>query len=117
VGPGSLWRGGGKPGLFPKGRRPAPPEGSLAARPPLAQPTHAQSGKTEPANAAHRQIAGAENADPCRTLDLRVPARQPPIGLWPAPGLATIRALTQTPRGSAAVIFKGWTMAVPKRKT
>ena len=33
-------------------------------------------------------------------LVLRHPADQPSIGLWPAPGLATITALTQNPAGA-----------------
>ena len=83
----------------------------------LPNPLSAQSGEAEPQNAQDRQVGGAENADSRHALVLRRPADQPPIGLWPARGLATITALTQEPRGHLADNFKGWIMAVPKRKT
>ena len=89
---------------------------ALLLRGGAAEPALAQSGQAEPQNAQDRQVGGAENADPRRALVLRRPADQPPIGLWPAPGLATITALTQNARGAPAGNFKGWIMAVPKRK-
>ena len=83
----------------------------------LPNPLLRNPGKPSPQNAADRQVGRAEDADSRHALGLRRPADQPPIGLWPAPGLATITALTQEPRGHPADIFEGWIMAVPKRKT
>src|SRR6476646_5982986 len=95
MGPWHFRGGGGQPALLQQKRVRAHAEGGLAARRGAARPKAPQSRQAEPENAQNRQVGGAENADPCRALELRLAANQPPIGLWPALGLATIRALTQ----------------------